>query len=171
MHTRHPVTKRVGTSRWNEFGTNIASAVICLAKKQKFNFSKLIFDVFNDEYVVPSHTKKLEIQAVEGESLRKPSKPQHTPTTASPSHIAPIPTIASSSHPKRTYKRRKTKRKATEISQSSGPTSLVADETVNEERGDSMERAATTAISLDAEHDSGNIIRTQYIATLNEPIP
>nr|GEZ69199.1 hypothetical protein [Tanacetum cinerariifolium] len=29
---------------WNEFGTNIASAVICLAKNQKFNFSKLIFD-------------------------------------------------------------------------------------------------------------------------------
>ncbi|GJY67831.1 ribonuclease H-like domain-containing protein [Tanacetum coccineum] len=46
-----------------------------------------------------------------------------------------------------------------------------ADETVHEERGDSMERAATTAISLDAEHDSGNIIRTQYITTLNEPIP
>ncbi|GKA70550.1 hypothetical protein Tco_0776689, partial [Tanacetum coccineum] len=29
---------------WNEFSTNIASAVICLAKNQKFNFSKLIFD-------------------------------------------------------------------------------------------------------------------------------
>ncbi|GKF17416.1 hypothetical protein Tco_0062334, partial [Tanacetum coccineum] len=32
------------STAWNEFGTNIASAVICLAKKQKFNFSKLIFD-------------------------------------------------------------------------------------------------------------------------------
>ncbi|GJZ51960.1 hypothetical protein Tco_0606475 [Tanacetum coccineum] len=29
---------------WNEFSTNLASAVICLAKSQKFNFSKLIFD-------------------------------------------------------------------------------------------------------------------------------
>ncbi|GKA90714.1 hypothetical protein Tco_0812584 [Tanacetum coccineum] len=29
---------------WNEFSTNIASAVICLANGQKFNFSKLIFD-------------------------------------------------------------------------------------------------------------------------------
>ncbi|GJT66833.1 hypothetical protein Tco_1018313 [Tanacetum coccineum] len=29
---------------WNEFSTNLASAVICLAKGQKFNFSKLIFD-------------------------------------------------------------------------------------------------------------------------------
>ncbi|GJY56032.1 hypothetical protein Tco_0455147, partial [Tanacetum coccineum] len=34
-----------------------------------------------------------------------------------------------------------------------------------------MERAATTAASLDAEKDSGNIIRTQSMATLNEPIP
>ncbi|GKF30273.1 hypothetical protein Tco_0100071 [Tanacetum coccineum] len=29
---------------WNKFSTNIASAVICLATNQKFNFSKLIFD-------------------------------------------------------------------------------------------------------------------------------
>ncbi|GJW34018.1 hypothetical protein Tco_0054050 [Tanacetum coccineum] len=34
-----------------------------------------------------------------------------------------------------------------------------------------MERAATTATSLDAEQDSGNIIRTQSIVTLNEPTP
>ncbi|GJX13592.1 hypothetical protein Tco_0205350 [Tanacetum coccineum] len=46
-----------------------------------------------------------------------------------------------------------------------------ADETVHEEREDRMERAATTASSLEAEQDSGNIIRTQSMATLNEPIP
>ncbi|GKE07015.1 hypothetical protein Tco_1399033 [Tanacetum coccineum] len=32
------------SSAWNEFSTNLASAVICLAKGQNFNFSKLIFD-------------------------------------------------------------------------------------------------------------------------------
>ncbi|GJZ92815.1 hypothetical protein Tco_0664880 [Tanacetum coccineum] len=32
------------STSWNEFSTNIASAVICLAIGQKFNFSKLIFD-------------------------------------------------------------------------------------------------------------------------------
>ncbi|GJS11428.1 hypothetical protein Tco_0368224 [Tanacetum coccineum] len=69
-----------------------------------------------------------------------------------------------------THKHRKTKR-PTEISHSSGPTTLVADETVHEERGDSVERAATTAAILDAEQYSGNIISTQSIATLNEPIP
>nr|GFA64995.1 hypothetical protein [Tanacetum cinerariifolium] len=62
-------------------------------------------------------------------------------------------------------------RKATEISQSSGPTTLVADETVHEEKGDKVERAATTASSLEVEKDSCNIHRTQYMATLNEPIP
>ncbi|GKB72519.1 hypothetical protein Tco_0933931, partial [Tanacetum coccineum] len=32
------------STSWNEFSTNIASAVICLATNQKFNFSKLVFD-------------------------------------------------------------------------------------------------------------------------------
>ncbi|GKF73004.1 hypothetical protein Tco_0219336, partial [Tanacetum coccineum] len=36
---------------------------------------------------------------------------------------------------------------------------------------DRMERAVTTASSLEAEQDSGNINRTQSIATLNESIP
>ncbi|GKE32595.1 hypothetical protein Tco_1451917, partial [Tanacetum coccineum] len=44
-------------------------------------------------------------------------------------------------------------------------------ETVHEKRGDSVERAATNVASLDIEQDSGNIIRTQSMATLNEPIP
>nr|GEV89591.1 hypothetical protein [Tanacetum cinerariifolium]GEV89596.1 hypothetical protein [Tanacetum cinerariifolium]GEV91894.1 hypothetical protein [Tanacetum cinerariifolium] len=46
-----------------------------------------------------------------------------------------------------------------------------SDETIHEERGDRVERAATTASSLEAEQDSGNIHRTQSVATLNEPIP
>ncbi|GJW43844.1 reverse transcriptase domain-containing protein, partial [Tanacetum coccineum] len=115
------------STAWNEFGTNIASAVICLAKNQKFNFSKLISDaVFNDEYDTPSHTKKvfanmrrkrkdflgtvtplfpsmLASQAVEGKGSGQPTKPQHTPTTASLSHVELIPTVASLSHPKKTH--------------------------------------------------------------------
>ncbi|GKE29382.1 hypothetical protein Tco_1444766 [Tanacetum coccineum] len=48
------------STSWNEFSTNIASAVICLANGQKFNFSKLIFDEpFNDVYQTPAHTKKV----------------------------------------------------------------------------------------------------------------
>nr|GEV97513.1 retrovirus-related Pol polyprotein from transposon TNT 1-94 [Tanacetum cinerariifolium] len=32
------------TTAWNEFSSDVASAIICLATNQKFNFSKLIFD-------------------------------------------------------------------------------------------------------------------------------
>nr|GFA26155.1 putative ribonuclease H-like domain-containing protein [Tanacetum cinerariifolium] len=45
------------------------------------------------------------------------------------------------------------------------------DEIVHEERGDRVERAATTASSLEAEQDSDNIHRTQSMVTLNKPIP
>ncbi|GJT31820.1 hypothetical protein Tco_0922239 [Tanacetum coccineum] len=41
------------------------------------------------------------------------------------------------------------------------PTTLVADETVHEERGESVERAATTATSLEAEQGSGGNPRRQ----------
>ncbi|GKD70687.1 hypothetical protein Tco_1324777 [Tanacetum coccineum] len=110
-------------------------------------------------------------QAVEGEGSGQPTEPQHTHTTTSPSHVEPIITVASSSHPKKTHKHRKAKSKVTEIPQSSEPTNLDADEAVHEERGDSVERAATTAASLDAEQDSGNINRTQSTAIPNVPFP
>ncbi|GJT97620.1 hypothetical protein Tco_1093138 [Tanacetum coccineum] len=65
---------------------------------------------------------------------------------------------------------RKAKR-TTEISQSSGPIHLVADETVYKEWEDIMEKVATTASSLEAEQNNGNLNRTQSMATLNEPSP
>ncbi|GKE70329.1 hypothetical protein Tco_1528401 [Tanacetum coccineum] len=89
----------------------------------------------------------IQSQAVEGEGSGQPTKPQHTPTTASPSHVEPIPIVASS------------------------PTTLVVDETIHEERGDSVERASTTATNLDAEQGSGNINRTQSMAIPNDPFP
>ncbi|GJU35889.1 hypothetical protein Tco_1184243 [Tanacetum coccineum] len=57
----------------------------------------------------------------------------------------------------------------TKIPQSSGPTKHVADEAVHNERGDSLVRTATTASSLEAEQDIGNITKTLSKATLNEP--
>nr|GEV09391.1 UBN2 domain-containing protein [Tanacetum cinerariifolium] len=48
------------------------------------------------------------------------------------------------------------------------PTS-VANEAINEEMYDSLERATTTSTSLDAEQDRGNIFTTQSKATTNEP--
>ncbi|GJX09222.1 hypothetical protein Tco_0199081 [Tanacetum coccineum] len=62
-------------------------------------------------------------------------------------------------------------KRTTKISQSSGPIPLVTDETDIKESEDRMERAVTTASSLEAKQDSGNINRTQSMATLNESLP
>ncbi|GJT21348.1 hypothetical protein Tco_0891285 [Tanacetum coccineum] len=130
------------STAWNEFSTNIALAVICLANNQKFNFSKLIFDEpFNDTYETPKHTQKvfanirrkgkgfsgtvtplfqsmLVPQVVEGEGSGQPSEPQPPSLTAPPSQEE-----------------------------------QVGDEAIHKELGDRVERAATTAASLDAESE------------------
>ncbi|GKB92939.1 hypothetical protein Tco_0979076 [Tanacetum coccineum] len=49
----------------------------------------------------------------------------------------------------------------TKIPQSSGPPKKVGDEAVHKELGDGMERAATTASSLEVEQDSGSGPRCQ----------
>ncbi|GKD63217.1 hypothetical protein Tco_1305325, partial [Tanacetum coccineum] len=51
--------------------------------------------------------------------------------------------------------------KDTEVPQPRGPTTNVADEAINEEMDGSLVRAATTASSLEAEQDIGNIIKTR----------
>ncbi|GKA66805.1 putative ribonuclease H-like domain-containing protein, partial [Tanacetum coccineum] len=52
---------------------------------------------------------------------------------------------------------------------SGGSPNKVGDEAINEEMLDSVERADTTATSLEAEQASGNIHKTQFMATFNEP--
>ncbi|GKF94706.1 hypothetical protein Tco_0284406 [Tanacetum coccineum] len=101
------------------------------------------------------------VQAQEemGEGLANPTDPHHTPTIIQPS----------TSQPQKRQKSRNPKRKDTEVPQPSGPTDNVTDEAVYEEMDDSLERVATTATSLDAEQDRGNINKTQSKATLNEP--
>nr|GEW28550.1 hypothetical protein [Tanacetum cinerariifolium] len=63
----------------------------------------------------------------------------------------------------------KTQRNDIELPQTSGPTTNIADETINEKMDDSLVRAVTTASTLEAEQDSGNINKTQSKATPNEP--
>ncbi|GKB97975.1 hypothetical protein Tco_0984112 [Tanacetum coccineum] len=101
------------------------------------------------------------VQAQEemGEGSANPIDPRHIPTIIQPS----------TSQPQKKQKPRKPKRKDIEVTQPSGPIDNVADEAINEEMDDSLERAATTATSLDAEQDSGNINKTQSKAILNEP--
>ncbi|GJS01572.1 hypothetical protein Tco_0318080 [Tanacetum coccineum] len=133
-------------------------------------------------YIAPSHTKKIfenmkrvgkgfsgrttplfltmvvQNQAEIGEGSAMPTNPHYTPTIIQPSP-----------QPQKKQKPKKPKRKDTQIPQSSGPTEHVANEDVHKEKGDSLVRDATTASSLEAEQDGGNIAKTQSKATLNEP--
>nr|GEX67096.1 reverse transcriptase [Tanacetum cinerariifolium] len=106
----------IKTTAWNEFSSTIASVVILLATKQKFNFSKYIFD--NMVKNLDSGNKFL-------------MYPRVTPLF---------------------------------------PTMMVqAQEEMGEGGGDSLVRATTTASSLEAEQDSGNIDKIQTKTTSNEP--
>nr|GEX51497.1 hypothetical protein [Tanacetum cinerariifolium] len=117
----------------------------------------------NRIYVTPSHTKKtfrnmkkvgkgfsrrdtplfptmmVQAQKEMGKGSANPTDPHHTPTIIQPS----------TSQPQKTKQHRKPRKKDIEL-----PIS-VADEVVNKEMDDSLEWAATTATSLDAEQDKG----------------
>ncbi|GJU70203.1 hypothetical protein Tco_1256462 [Tanacetum coccineum] len=92
-----------------------------------------------------------------GEGLAIPTDPHHTPT-----FIQPSP------QPQKTQKPRRPKKKDTQVPQSSVPSDNVVDEAVYKELDDNLVKVATTASILEAEQDSGNIIRTPSKATPNE---
>ncbi|GJY89649.1 hypothetical protein Tco_0504845 [Tanacetum coccineum] len=135
------------TTAWNEFSSTMASAIICLATNQKFNFSKYIFEsmvknldnLSGNFLMYPRFVQVFLNQQLDG-------MPTHKRIYDAPSHTKKI-----FGNMKRVGK------------------DNVADEAVNEEMDDNLERAATTATSLDAEQDRGNIVKTQSKATLNEP--
>ncbi|GJY45218.1 putative ribonuclease H-like domain-containing protein [Tanacetum coccineum] len=99
---------------------------------------------FNDEdgTVTPLFASMLVPQVVEGEGSGQPSEPRPPPLIAHPSQEG----------------------------QSGGPPKKVGDEAVHKELGDIVERVATTAASLDAEQDSGNILKTQSTTIPNVPL-
>ncbi|GKF46576.1 hypothetical protein Tco_0136378 [Tanacetum coccineum] len=92
-----------------------------------------------------------------GQGSTIPTDPHHTPTF-----------IQLCTQPQKTQKPRKPKRNDTQVPQSSDPTKSIADEAVHKELGDSLVSTVTTASSLKAEQDSGNINKTQSKATPNE---
>ncbi|GKF83614.1 hypothetical protein Tco_0248512, partial [Tanacetum coccineum] len=104
------------------------------------------------------------------EGSGQPSEPQPPSSTAPPSHEEQVTTIAS--QPQKTYTPRRAKRgRDTEIPYSSGPPKKVGDEATYTGDDDRVVRADTTASSLEAEQESGNIHKTRSMATLNEPSP
>ncbi|GJX30761.1 retrovirus-related pol polyprotein from transposon TNT 1-94 [Tanacetum coccineum] len=86
-------------------------------------------------------------KAKEGEGSGHPSEPQPPPSTTQPIHEEPIPNVTSE------------------------PIPNVTDEVVYQEWDDGVERATTTAASLDAAQASGNITKTQSTAIPNVPLP
>ncbi|GJR88536.1 retrovirus-related pol polyprotein from transposon TNT 1-94 [Tanacetum coccineum] len=111
----------------------------------------------------------LALQAEEGEGSRNPSEPQPPPSTAQPTHEEPIPNIESSS-PQKTQSPRQALNKDTKLPQTSVSIPNVSDKAIHQEKGNGVERAATTATSLESVHDSSNIAKTQSMATPTKPI-
>ncbi|GKA58605.1 hypothetical protein Tco_0757793 [Tanacetum coccineum] len=129
------------TTTWNEFSSTMASAIICLATNQKFNFSKYIF-----ESIVRN------LDNLSGKFLIYPRFSNATDPSYTPPYESAIFTTL--------QKPRKPKRKDTQVPQPSGRTDFVADEAVHKVLSNSLVRAATTASSLEAEQDSGNILKS-----------
>ncbi|GJX40787.1 hypothetical protein Tco_0255777 [Tanacetum coccineum] len=150
---RDEIEVKTGNSRVNAVGHYLV-----LLGKKNVDFAEIV-DFLNANpirqgkdfsgTVTPLFLSMLVQQADMDEGSGQPTDPQHTSITAQPSNEEPI-TVPSSSQPKKTHIPRKAKRD-TEIFQSRRPISLVADETVTKEREDKMEKAATTASSLEAE--------------------
>ncbi|GKD80458.1 hypothetical protein Tco_1347297, partial [Tanacetum coccineum] len=126
------------TTAWNEFSSTMASAIICLATNQKFNFSKYIFDnmVKNLEggvkfLMYPRFVQVFLDKQVEGMT-------KHKEIYVTPSHTKKVFANMKregkgfSRRPQKKQLRRK-QRKDTEISQSSGSTKPITDEAANEE--------------------------------------
>nr|GEW00101.1 hypothetical protein [Tanacetum cinerariifolium] len=106
--------------------STMASAIICLAKNQKFNLSKYIFDsmerIFSGKETPLFPTMLVPAQEEElGEGSTMPSAPQHIPINQ-----------PSTSKPQKKEKPRKPRRQDPEETQLSGPTANVAYEALNE---------------------------------------
>ncbi|GJY89959.1 hypothetical protein Tco_0505155 [Tanacetum coccineum] len=154
------------TTAWNEFSSTMASAIICLATNQKFNFSKYIFE---------SMVKNLDSA---GKFLMYPRFVQvfldnqlegminHNRIYIAPSHTKKV--FANMKRQGKDFSGKVTSLFSTMIVQAQQEQG-EADEAIYEERDDGLERATTTATGLDAEQDRGNISKTQSKATPNEP--
>ncbi|GJZ93820.1 putative ribonuclease H-like domain-containing protein, partial [Tanacetum coccineum] len=156
------------TIAWNEFSSTMASAIICLATNQKFNFSKYIFEsmVKNLENMSGKFLMYLRfVQVFWEKQLEEMSN--HKRIYVTPSYTKKI--FGNMRMVGKGFSGRETPLFQTMVVQHQEEIDNVADEAVNEEMDDSLERAATTATSLDAEQDRGNIVKTQSKATLNEP--
>ncbi|GJW54881.1 hypothetical protein Tco_0098966 [Tanacetum coccineum] len=167
---------------WNKFSTNLASAVIYLAKGQNFNFSKLIFDgmlrnldstskkflmyprflqlFLNNQIALAEPFNDVYVTPVHTKKVFTNMKRQNkdfsgiiTPLFAS--MLVPQVVEGEGSEPPTEPKPPSLTAPPSHEEQSSGPPKKVGDDAVHTGEDDKVVRAATTATSLEAEKDSG----------------
>nr|GEY96541.1 hypothetical protein [Tanacetum cinerariifolium] len=151
--------------RFNEFSSNIATTLVCLATNRTYNFSKMSFDG-----LVKNVNNK-------GEGSGTPTEPHHTPSpealltshttysspTLPPVPTAPIPTVTpSETTPIRQYIQR------AKIAQSSA-LPHVADEPASPLRDVSQGEACPTDSSFIADQDRENIAKSSTLP--HDPAP
>ncbi|GJY28096.1 hypothetical protein Tco_0403863, partial [Tanacetum coccineum] len=131
---------------WEQFSSNIATAIICLATNRTFNFSKMIFDGMGP--------------VVQGEGSTVPVESHHTPTSA-----------PSTSQPPSSSPSRRTTRQESVVPQPRSPTQTnVANEAASTGVDVRHGGTATTVTSLDAGQGSGNIDKTPSMP-YDSPLP
>ncbi|GKE17276.1 hypothetical protein Tco_1424853, partial [Tanacetum coccineum] len=105
----------------------------------------------------------------EGEGSATPPEPQPTPSTSQPNVSDLKQEALPTETPSRIFHGPQTEAHIEQLLPS--PTTYQRKRKTQTRGGDSVERAITTAASLDAAHDSDNIIRTQTTAMPNVDIP
>nr|GEZ72018.1 ribonuclease H-like domain, reverse transcriptase, RNA-dependent DNA polymerase [Tanacetum cinerariifolium] len=143
----------------DEGGVNCLSNEVIFEQPPLMSNMKRVGKLFSRRDTPLFPTMIVQPQEELGKDTKIPTDTQHTPTIIQPTTF----------QPQRKQKPRKTRRKDIKLSQTSVPTEVVVDEAVFKKMHDSVERAATTATSLDAEKDRGIISKTQFTATLNKP--
>ncbi|GJR95071.1 hypothetical protein Tco_0267245 [Tanacetum coccineum] len=103
-----------------------------------------------------------------GECSEQPPKPQPIPFISPNFPYIKLPLLRITTQKTKKHIARSKKGPITKDIGPGGSPNKVGDEAINKEMLDSVERAASTASSLEAEQASGNINKTQFTATLNE---
>nr|GEV90814.1 synaptobrevin, longin-like domain protein [Tanacetum cinerariifolium] len=141
---------------FNEFSSNIATALVCLVTNRVYNFLKMIFDGEGSGTPTEPHCTP------------SPEAQQTSPTATSSQSLPPvttatIPTVIPTDIPQlRQYTRR------ARIAQSSAlPT--AADEPASPIRDDSQGEACPTDSGLEAEQDRANITKTSTLPSNSTP--
>ncbi|GJS98974.1 putative ribonuclease H-like domain-containing protein [Tanacetum coccineum] len=132
------------TSAWNEFSSTMASAIICLANNQKFNFSKYIFESMMKKLdsavkflMYPRFVQVFLDNSTEG--MMNHNKiyiaPSHTKKVFANIKRVKVQTcqLLLNHQPQKKHKPRKPKKKDAQIAQCNVPSDNLVDATVNEE--------------------------------------